>query len=137
MSVVIVATNDSASSRRAVGRAATLFEDVDLIVASVVRGAPVEPGREAAGAVRAATREIAVGAATDAVTDACRTIGPRARGLVLWGEPVEELCELAVAEQAEAIVVGSLDDGPLAGALGGSIGGDLQRAAPCSVVELG
>ena len=137
MSVVIVAINDSASCRRAVDRAATLFDDADVIVATVVRGCPIEPEREAAGAVRAATREIAFGAATDAVADACRTIGPRARGLILSGEPVEELCGLAVAEQAEAIVVGSLDDGPLAGALGGSIGADLQRAAPCSVVELG
>ena len=133
---VVVATNDSAASRRAVVRAAELFPGSELVVAMVVPDGPDNPTGERSP-VRTATHRIAVEAAREALRLACEVVGPRAQALVLTGEPVEALCELARDAGAGAIVVGSLGPGALAQAWGGSIGDQLQRDAPCPVLELG
>ena len=137
MSTVILATNDSTACRRAVERSGALFDGSEIVVAMVVRDGPADPGTSDVAAVRAATHCIAVDAATRVLADTCAALGPRARGVILTGEPVSALCGLARAEEAAAIVVGSLGPGALGSALGASIGADLHRDAPCSVVELG
>ena len=137
MGTVIVATNGSTACRRAVERTGALFPGSEVVVAMVVRDGPSGPVANDVAAVRAATHHIAVDAATDVLAGACGTLGERSRGVVLTGEPVSALCDLARAERADAIVVGSLGPGALGSALGGSVGAELQRDAPCSVVELG
>ena len=134
---VIVATNGSSASRRAVRRARTLFPGSEVVVAMVVRDGPTVPVTNDVAAVRAATHHLALDTAAEELEGACRALGSRARALVLMGEPVSALIELARAERADAIVVGSLGPGALGSVLGGSVGADLQRDAPCSVLELG
>jgi nucleotide-binding universal stress UspA family protein len=137
VTVVIVATNDSPACRRAVERVGEIFAGSTVVVATVVRpgagphSAPIpSPGR-------AATCDIERQSAMEAVETACEQIGPRAWPALLSGEPVAELCDLARRSNAAVIVVGSLGAGPLAAALGGSVGAELRARAPCSVVELG
>lgn len=137
MSIVIVATNGSPACERAVDRVGGLFPGSDVVVAMVVREGPTRVGAGDVAAVRSATHHIALSAATDVLTGARARLGPRARALVLTGEPVTALCRLARSEHADAIVVGSLGPGPLGAALGASVGAELQRDAPCSVIELG
>lgn len=137
MGTVIVATNGSSACRRAVRRAGALFPGSEVVVAMVVRDGPPVPAATDVAAVRAATHHLALDTATEELEAACRALGSRARGLVLTGEPVSALVELARTERADAIVVGSLGPGALGSALAGSVGADLQRDAPCSVVELG
>lgn len=137
MSVVVVATNGSPACRRAVERAAELFETSELVVAMVVPTGPVRCDGSDIAVVRVAANQIAVDSAAQTVAESCEGLGTRARPVVLGGDPSTALCAMARAEGAEAIVVGSLGSGPLAAALCGSIGAELLERAPCSVIELG
>lgn len=139
MSVVIAAMSDSPSSRRAIERTADLFQDSEILVATVV---PAHTSARSGGevvrsAVRTALDEIAVDLAHDLVGAACERIGPMARPVVLLGEPASALLDLALAERPEAIVVGSVGSDSIRPIQGESIGAELLRRAPCTVIELG
>jgi nucleotide-binding universal stress UspA family protein len=137
VTVVIVATNDSPACRRAVERVGEIFAGSTVVVATVVRPGAGPHSAPIPSPVRAATCDIERQSAMEAVETACEQIGPRAWPALLSGEPVAELCDLARRSNAAVIVVGSLGAGPLAAALGGSVGAELRARAPCSVVELG
>jgi len=57
-----------------------------------------------------------------------------AEKVVLTGDPATTLCELAVARDAQAIVMGSRGRGGLKRALLGSVSDHVVRNAPCPVV---
>lgn len=137
MSVVIVATNDSPACRRAVERVGEIFAGSTVVVATVVRSGAGPHAAPIPSPVRAASCDIERQTAMEVVEAACEQLGPRAWPALLAGEPVTELCDLARRSNADVIVVGSLGAGPLAAALGGSVGAELRTRAPCSVVELG
>jgi len=135
--VIVLAAHDSASCRRAISRAAELFHDTDVIVATVVPGLRAEPEARSVGSVRAAVDELARAQAVEVLRQACVVIGPRARPRLLTGDTALSLCELARAERADAIVVGSLAGDSVLGAVRGSVASQIAQTAPCSVVELG
>ena len=135
--MIVLATNDSAACRRAVVRAAELFSDADVVVATVVPVPRAAGEDHGAGSVRAAVDEIARAEAVEVLRRSCELLGPRARARLLTGDAALSLCELARSERADAIVVGSLaGDGVLA-TVRGSVAAQLTQRAPCSVVELG
>lgn len=135
---VVVATNGSEASARAVRRTAHLFDPSEVVVATVVPGERIalDTGDERA-LIRAAADRAAVDEATQVLEQARTDLGPAVRTVLLDGDPVEALCGIALAESAEAIVVGSLGRGPVQAVVHGSIAPDLVRAAPCSVIDLG
>lgn len=138
MSVVLVATNGSRACRRAVARAAELFGDDAFLVATVVAcgragGAPADGDRS----VRAIADDLALDAGRVVLAEACRTLGARARPVLLTGDPIDALVRAVRRAGARTLVVGSLGGGPFADVLGPSVGAALARRAPCSVLELG
>lgn len=135
--MIVLATHDSASCRRAASRAAELFADADVIVATVVPGLRSAPDASGAGAVRAAVDELARDSAMEVLRQVCDVVGPRARPRLLTGDTATSLCQLARTVRAEAIVVGSLAGDSVLGAVRGSVASQIADAAPCSVVELG
>lgn len=135
--MIVLATNDSPACRRAVERAAELFRDTDVVVATVVPGPRAACEGRGATTVRAAVDEIARAEAVEVLRRSCRLLGPRARARLLTGDAALSLCELARAERADAIVVGSLAGDGVLGAVRGSVAALLTQRAPCSVVELG
>lgn len=135
--MIVVATNDSEACRRAVLRAAELFRDTDVIVATVVPGPRAAGDDRGANTVRAAVDEIARAEAVELLRRTCEMLGPRARARLLTGDAALALCELAHSERADAIVVGSLAGDGVLGAVRGSVAALLTQRAPCSVVELG
>ena len=135
---ILIATNGSEASGRAVERAADLFDPSEVVVATVVPGERVtSDAGDGRTALRAATDRAAVDEATRVLARARETLGPAVRVVLLDGDPVEALCGIAVAESAEAIVVGSLGPGPVQAVVHGSIAPDLVRSAPCTVIDLG
>jgi nucleotide-binding universal stress UspA family protein len=62
-------------------------------------------------------------------TGLARTAGVEAEGEVLEGDPAKRIVELARARDADLIVVGSRELGPLAGALLGSVSRDVMHHA--------
>ena len=139
MSIVIAAMSDSSASRRAVERTADLFPVSQILVATVV---PADTSARHGGAferspVRCALDEIAVSMAHELVGAACERIGQMARPIVLRGEPASTLIEFAGAARPETIVVGSLGSDSVRSILGDSVGFELLRRAPCTVIELG
>lgn len=135
--MIVLATHDSASCRRAVARAAELFGDTEVVVATVVPGLRAREDAGAVRTVRAAVDEIERASALDLLRQACEVLGPRARPHLLTGDPAPALCRLARAVHAHAIVVGSLAGDSVLGAVRGSVASQIAQSAPCSVVELG
>lgn len=135
--MIVLATHDSPACRRAVGRAAELFGDADVIVATVVPGLRASEDVGAIRTVRAAVDEIARASALQVLRQACEVLGPRARPHLLTGDPAPALCRLARAVHADAIVVGSLAGDSVLGAVRGSVASQIAASAPCPVVELG
>lgn len=132
--VVVIATTGSRSCWTAARRAADLFPDADVLVVSVTREVPPAGDRPT---VRALARRLEHDAAEALVAATCRAVGPRARGVVVTGEPCDEIRGLAARERASTIVVGRLSDHPLLDSLRGSVAGRLGSNPPCPVLELG
>lgn len=141
MSGVIFATNGSAACRRATHRASGMFRDSELLVTMAVPGSGscLRRGeRDGCSSIRHAAHTIAVDFAHEVVTWACDVLEPSTLGVVVHGDPCVEICDLALASGAQAIVVGSLDRTPVRRVLSSnSIAGDLLDQAPCTVIELG
>lgn len=133
---VLVAVNGSRSSARAVLRAAELFDPSEVVLATVVPGER-RTDDDDGSALRAATEQAAVDAAADLLSEARDLVGSRVRALLLDGDPVAALCDIARAEAVEAIVVGSLGTTALRRLVRPSIASDLAAEAPCPVIDLG
>lgn len=141
--VVIVCVDDSDRSRRAARTGlATVRPDLAPVVVTVVE--PGDPllvsGTGFAGGSMSpeafeqreqerieAARQLLV-----ATTDALGV--PDARLLVLRGSPGPAVCELAAAEGAAAVVLGSRGQGGFRRAVLGSVSDHVVRNAPCPVV---
>lgn len=136
MTTVIVAVDGSDACDRAAAAAARLFADCDLIVASVVPPWP-DPATSDSAGVRHACQRIALDVAKSATARARDAVGGAGRIEILEGEPIEMLTALVVTEDADVLVLGRIRSGPVRSLLGSSIGSELARIAPCTVLALG
>jgi nucleotide-binding universal stress UspA family protein len=97
-------------------------------------------GDDVAGAIRGTgSGTLAAAAQEEAEATLCRGLrlvpyGIAATTLAIPDSPVATVLErLAETEQADLVVIGSSDFGPLSRVLIGSVGGRLLRGAPCAV----
>lgn len=139
---VVVATNGSRACRQATVRAARLFRNARLLAAIVLpEGVPRVNDADLAAMldaspVRRARADAHLHAAAETMANVCEVLGPGSRAVVLDGDPAEALVGLAKREQADAIVVGSLNNAR-ARTLVRTMADDLVAGAPCPVIELG
>ena len=139
---VVVGTDGSESSYRAVERAAALAAGVGarLTVASAYH--PM-PGREQEAARAALGREDefrvsgtsgAEGALAGALDRARRAGAAEAEGEIREGDPVEVLLALVRERGADLLVVGNRGINTLSGRFLGSVPADVSHRAPCDVL---
>ncbi|WP_432429140.1 universal stress protein [Salinilacustrithrix flava] len=135
----MLATNGSPACRRATVRAGRLFQHTRLL-AAVVLPEGVDVNDDAAtmhgSAVRRALADAHLHAAAETLAEVCDVLGPRARAVILDGDPAAALIGLARSEAADAIVVGSLHKARDR-TLTRTMSDDLVAGAPCPVIELG
>ncbi len=124
MDTIVVGYDESDPSERALLRAAELarFYDAKLIVTSVLpvliaaRPAP-DPGPE----LRQASERV-------------RELGLEAELVEAVGEPAEAIVEVAEAQHADLIVVGTREPSMVERLLGHSVSEGVQRRAHCDVL---
>ncbi|HEY7398577.1 MAG TPA: universal stress protein [Gaiellaceae bacterium] len=129
---IVCGVDGSRNATVALGAAARLADQLDarLVVAHVVQGGLAS---RTTGVGRDIEAELAAGERLlDDVLD-----GEELRGLerqVVLGFPADQLADLADAEEAELIVVGSRGRGALRAAFLGSVSTDLIGVARCPVL---
>jgi nucleotide-binding universal stress UspA family protein len=133
----MVATDGSESSDRAIDVAAALaqLEKTSLVIVTVatpssavarrefqrIEGSAADPSETAAQAILMDAQQRAGWAAV------------KARSIMLWGDPAEEIIKAVVSEKVDALVVGRRGHGKLAGLLLGSVSQKLVSLSPCMV----
>lgn len=138
---VLVGTDGSASSLRAVERAARLAADVgaELVLASAYR--PLSPREEAVAGDELGELAYKVRGSTPA-EDALREAEGHAQAAgatrivrrALEGDPVDVLVDLSAAEGVDLLVVGNRGLNSLAGRLLGSVPQNVSHRARCDVL---
>jgi nucleotide-binding universal stress UspA family protein len=134
---IMVATDGSESSDRAIDVAAALaqLEKTSLVIVTVatpssavarrefqrIEGSAADPSETAAQAILMDAQQRAGWAAV------------KARSIMLWGDPAEEIIKAVVSEKVDALVVGRRGHGKLAGLLLGSVSQKLVSLSPCMV----
>lgn len=134
---IMVATDGSESSDRAIDVAAALaqLEKTSLVIVTVatpssavarrefqrIEGSAADPSETAAQAILMDAQQRAGWAAV------------KARSIMLWGDPAEEIIKAVVSEKVDALVVGRRGHGKLAGLLLGSVSQKIASTAPCVV----
>jgi len=138
---VLVGTDGSDSSYRAVDRAAEIARDATARLVIVCAYEPATPrevaaaedvlGDEAFSVVGSAPAEETLRTAADRA--AARGAGKIER-VAIAGEPVKSLVSALEEHQADLIVVGNRGLNTLAGRLLGSVPAAVSRRAPCDVL---
>lgn len=119
---ILLATDASPASQAAEGQAIELAARLGarLLVLSVVAASP--SARE--------TRQLAV----EAIVQRARADGAEARGMTWNGEAGEAIVEVAEAESADLIVVGTHERGAVGRLFLGSVSDHVVRHARCPVM---
>lgn len=119
---ILLATDASSASESAEGHAIELAARLGarLLVLSVVSGSPTL--REA--------RQLAV----EAMVQRARAAGADTRGMTWDGDAGESIVEVALAEGADLIVVGTHERGAVGRIFLGSVSGHVVRHARCPVM---
>ncbi len=138
---VLVGTDGSDSSYRAVDRAAEIARDAAARLVIVCAYEPATPrevaaagdvlGEEAFSVVGSAPAEETLRTATERA--AARGAG-KTEGVAVPGEPVKALISALEEHQADLRVVGNRGLNTLAGRLLGSVPAAVTRRAPCDVL---
>jgi nucleotide-binding universal stress UspA family protein len=140
---VVVGTDGSESSLRAVSRAAALAGASDAALVVVCAYLPTEEddrdlarardalGDEAYQVVGSSPAERTVREAADTA----RSVGGgEVRALAVMGSPVEALLDVVRSEQADLLVVGNRGLNSIKGRLLGSVPADATRRSECDVL---
>jgi nucleotide-binding universal stress UspA family protein len=140
-STVVVGTDGSDSSLRAVDRAAAIARDsqAKLVIVCAytparerdVAAAQDELGADAYKVVGSAPAEDTLRAAAERAAGLGATVAER---LAVEGEPVRALVDALDSYQADLLVVGNRGLATLAGRLLGSVPAAVSRRAPCDVL---
>jgi nucleotide-binding universal stress UspA family protein len=138
---VLVGTDGSESSYRAVGRAAEIAHDSGARLVIVCAYHPATP-REVARAEDALGDEAFLVAGSAPAEETLRTAAERAAAQgadaiereAVEGEPVKALLSIVDKYQAGLLVVGNRGLNTLAGRLLGSVPADVSRRSPCDVL---
>jgi nucleotide-binding universal stress UspA family protein len=138
---VVVGTDGSESSFRAVDRAAAVAADTGatLVLACAYHPADQKTVDAAADVLRdeayqvvgSAPAENSLGLAADRAAAAGAT---RVERVAELGEPVDALLRIARRHEADLLVVGNRGLNSLAGRILGSVPSDAARRAPCDVL---
>lgn len=136
---VVVGTDGSETSFRAVDRAAALARDsaAALIIACAYEPAKPDPhaqdvlGDEAYQVVGSAPAEDTVSRARDRAVNAGAT---KVETAAVQGKPADTLCQLVTDRGGDLLVVGNRGLNSLAGRLLGSVPLDVARRAPVDVL---
>ena len=134
---IMVATDGSESSDRAVDVAAALaqLEKTSLVIVTVATPSPAAARREFQR-IEGSAADPSETAAQAILMDARQRAGwaaVKARTVMLWGDPAEEIIKAVVDEKVDALVVGRRGHGKLAGLLLGSVSQKLVSLSPCMV----
>ena len=134
---IMVATDGSESSDRAVDVAAALaqLEKTSLVIVTVATPSPAAARREFQR-IEGSAADPSETAAQAILMDAQQRAGwaaVKARTVMLWGDPAEEIIKAVVDEKVDALVVGRRGHGKLAGLLLGSVSQKLVSLSPCMV----
>jgi nucleotide-binding universal stress UspA family protein len=140
-SLVLVGTDGSESSFRAVDRAAEVARDAGARLLLVTAYHPMSE-REVRAAQQALGGEgykvTGSAPAEDVLQDAAdraRAIGVEdVKTLAVEGDPVDELARVAADEKADLVVVGNRGLNSLAGRLLGSVPANISHRATCDVL---
>ncbi len=133
---IVCAIEESETARQAAVVARDLAERLRLrlLLVHVVPGGAASDGQtsEETAQRRERERKRGEGLLLDVVVE--EHLGRDAERRVAFGDPAESVAEIALAEAAEFIVVGSRGRGPLKSALLGSVSAALAASAPCPVI---
>ena len=138
---VLVGTDGSESSFRAVDRAAVLARDSDATLLLLTAYRPMNQ-REAQDARDALGDESYKVAGSTPAEDVLRDAAERAKGLgatkvrtlAVEGDPVDALVHAALEESVDLLVVGNRGLNSLAGRLLGSVPANITHKANCDVL---
>ena len=140
-STVLVGTDGSESSFRAVDRAAAVARDAGatLLVACAYRPLSEREVRDALGVLGGDAYKVSGSAPAD---DVLRDASDRARSLgatkvevaAVEGDPVDALVDLAEERGVDLVVVGNRGLNSLAGRLLGSVPANISHRAQCDVL---
>ena len=137
---VLVGTDGSASSFRAVDRAAAIARDAgaQLLIVTAYKPASQREQLEAADQLKDAAYKVAGSApAEDVLRDAVGRVGGDGLDIdtvAVQGEPVDALIKLAEERQVDLIVVGNRGMGSLTGRLLGSVPSVAAHRSPCDIL---
>jgi nucleotide-binding universal stress UspA family protein len=134
---IMVAVDGSGSSSRAIDVAAALakLENAALVIVSVAGPSPAATRREFQRIEHSAA-DPSETVSQAVLMDAQQRAGwadVRAKTIMLWGDPAEEVIKAVVSEKADALVVGRRGHSQLAGLLLGSVSQKLVSLSPCMV----
>lgn len=140
-SIVLVGTDGSESSYRAVDRAAHIARDADATLVLACAYRPMSD-REVKDAQRALGDEGYKVAGSAPADDVLRDAAERARSLgatkvetkAVEGDAVDGLADLVVETKADLLVVGNRGLNSLAGRLLGSVPANITHRAQCDVL---
>lgn len=123
---VLVGTDGSSSSLRAVDRAAVIARaaGAQLLIACASRKQGAQDGASVA------VQDILRGALERARTSGAENVD----SIALLGDPVDELTEVATARQVDLVVVGNRGMNSLSGRLLGSVPANLSHRVACDVL---
>lgn len=140
-STVLVGTDGSESSFRAVDRAAVVARDSGATLLLLTAYRPMNP-REVQDAASALGDEAYKVAGSHPAEDVLRDAADRARGigvekvttLAIEGDPVDALVEAALEHDVDLLIVGNRGLNSLAGRLLGSVPANITHKAQCDVL---
>jgi nucleotide-binding universal stress UspA family protein len=134
---IMVAVDGSESSNRAIDVAAALakLEKAALVIVTVAAPSSAAARREFQRIEHSAV-DPSETASQATLMDAQQRAGwadVKARTIMLWGDPAEEIIKAVVSEKVDALVVGRRGQGQLTGLLLGSVSQKLVSLSPCMV----
>jgi nucleotide-binding universal stress UspA family protein len=134
---IMVAVDGSEGSNRALDVAAALArrEQAGLLIVSVATPSPAAARREFQRVEHTAVdpSETASQAILMDAQQRAAWADVKARTIMRWGDPAEQIIEAIVDEKVDAIVVGRRGQGQLTGLLLGSVSHKLATHSPCMV----
>jgi nucleotide-binding universal stress UspA family protein len=138
---VLVGTDGSDSSYRAVDRAAAIARDADATLVVLCAYRPIDErsaakagdvlGEDAYQVIGSTPAEDTLRTATERATKVGAT---KVEGVSVVGEPVKSLLHALTEHKADLLVVGNRGLNTLAGRVLGSVPADVSRHAPCDVL---
>ncbi|MDP9100596.1 MAG: universal stress protein [Actinomycetota bacterium] len=138
---VLVGTDGSASSLRAVDRAAVVARDAGatLLLATAYRPLPSRTVHDAQDALGSEAYKVS---GSTPAEDVLRDAADRARGLgatdvdtlAIEGDPVDALITVAEQRHVDLVVIGNRGLNSLAGRLLGSVPANISHRATCDVL---